>query len=82
MLGMNRCIAICYYGTRARTLNRVFVAIGTSALTWVLGIAMGNLLLITIVKYLIAQLSRFLWIYVSYVCWYSKRFMEHQLSAG
>ncbi|PAV64742.1 hypothetical protein WR25_26232 [Diploscapter pachys] len=41
MLGMNRCIAICYYGTRARTLNRVFIAIGTSALTWVLGIAMG-----------------------------------------
>ncbi|CAI2355937.1 unnamed protein product [Caenorhabditis sp. 36 PRJEB53466] len=39
MLGMNRCIAICYYGTKARALNRVSVAVACSASTWVIGIA-------------------------------------------
>ncbi|CAJ0583386.1 unnamed protein product, partial [Mesorhabditis spiculigera] len=37
LLGMNRCIAICYYGTKARILNRVSVAIIASIFTWVLG---------------------------------------------
>ncbi|CAI5455944.1 unnamed protein product [Caenorhabditis angaria] len=39
MLGMNRCIAICYYGTKARSLNRVSVAIACSGSTWIVGIA-------------------------------------------
>ncbi|CAD6187146.1 unnamed protein product [Caenorhabditis auriculariae] len=39
MLGVNRCIAICYYGTKARVLNRVSVALGCSGTTWVVGIA-------------------------------------------
>ncbi|CAP33781.2 Protein CBG15435 [Caenorhabditis briggsae] len=38
MLGMNRCIAICYYGTKARALNQVSVAIACSASTWVIGV--------------------------------------------
>ncbi|VDL78363.1 unnamed protein product [Nippostrongylus brasiliensis] len=39
MLGLNRCIAICYYGTKAKTLNRVSVAIGLSLSTWIIGLA-------------------------------------------
>uniref|UniRef100_A0A8R1I197 7TM_GPCR_Srx domain-containing protein n=2 Tax=Caenorhabditis japonica TaxID=281687 RepID=A0A8R1I197_CAEJA len=38
MLGMNRCIAICYYGTKARSLNRVSVAVGCSLSTWLIGV--------------------------------------------
>ncbi|VDP43311.1 unnamed protein product [Heligmosomoides polygyrus] len=39
MLGLNRCIAICYYGTKAKSLNRVSVAVGLSLSTWIIGLA-------------------------------------------
>ncbi|KAK6033355.1 hypothetical protein OSTOST_00433 [Ostertagia ostertagi] len=38
MLALNRCVAICYYGTRAKSLNRVSVAIGLSLSTWIIGL--------------------------------------------
>ncbi|CAD5215932.1 unnamed protein product [Bursaphelenchus okinawaensis] len=37
-LGLNRCVAICFYGTKAKTFNRVTVAIIASISTWVAGI--------------------------------------------
>ncbi|CAJ0945222.1 unnamed protein product, partial [Mesorhabditis belari] len=43
LLGLNRCIAICYYGTKARALNRVSIAIVGSIFTWVIGIAIAIL---------------------------------------
>uniref|UniRef100_A0A1I7X980 G_PROTEIN_RECEP_F1_2 domain-containing protein n=1 Tax=Heterorhabditis bacteriophora TaxID=37862 RepID=A0A1I7X980_HETBA len=38
MLGLNRCIAICYYGTKAKSLNRVSIAVFSSLTTWLIGI--------------------------------------------
>ncbi|KAJ1362670.1 hypothetical protein KIN20_022315 [Parelaphostrongylus tenuis] len=38
MLGLNRCIAICYYGTKLKALNQVSVAIVLSLCTWIIGI--------------------------------------------
>ncbi|KAI1708922.1 serpentine type 7TM GPCR chemoreceptor srx domain-containing protein [Ditylenchus destructor] len=40
-LGLNRCVAICFYGTKAKSLNRVSVALIASILTWIAGIAAG-----------------------------------------
>uniref|UniRef100_A0A7E4V256 G_PROTEIN_RECEP_F1_2 domain-containing protein n=1 Tax=Panagrellus redivivus TaxID=6233 RepID=A0A7E4V256_PANRE len=37
-LGLNRCVAICFYGTKAKTFNRVSVALIASVSTWALGI--------------------------------------------
>ncbi|VDK43035.1 unnamed protein product [Anisakis simplex] len=37
-LGLNRCVAICFYGTKAKSLNRVSVAIFGSIITWLIGI--------------------------------------------
>uniref|UniRef100_A0AC34Q581 G-protein coupled receptors family 1 profile domain-containing protein n=1 Tax=Panagrolaimus sp. JU765 TaxID=591449 RepID=A0AC34Q581_9BILA len=37
-LGLNRCVAICFYGTKAKTFNQVTVAIITSISTWIIGI--------------------------------------------
>uniref|UniRef100_A0AAF5DNA0 HID1 domain-containing protein n=1 Tax=Strongyloides stercoralis TaxID=6248 RepID=A0AAF5DNA0_STRER len=37
-LGMNRCVAIRYYGTKAKFFNRVSIAIISSILTWLIGI--------------------------------------------
>ncbi|CAD5221903.1 unnamed protein product [Bursaphelenchus xylophilus] len=37
-LGLNRCVAICFYGTKAKTFNRVSVAIIASISTWAAGI--------------------------------------------
>ncbi|GMT06308.1 hypothetical protein PENTCL1PPCAC_28482, partial [Pristionchus entomophagus] len=37
LLGLNRCIAIRYYGTRAKALNRMPVAISGSLATWAIG---------------------------------------------
>ncbi|VDM52534.1 unnamed protein product [Angiostrongylus costaricensis] len=38
MLGLNRCIAICYYGTKAKAFNQVSVAIVLSLCTWMIGV--------------------------------------------
>uniref|UniRef100_A0A914XXE0 G-protein coupled receptors family 1 profile domain-containing protein n=1 Tax=Panagrolaimus superbus TaxID=310955 RepID=A0A914XXE0_9BILA len=38
-LGLNRCVAICFYGTKAKTFNRVTVALIASVSTWIIGIA-------------------------------------------
>uniref|UniRef100_A0A914V511 G-protein coupled receptors family 1 profile domain-containing protein n=1 Tax=Plectus sambesii TaxID=2011161 RepID=A0A914V511_9BILA len=37
-LGINRCIAICYYGTKAKSLNRVSVALAMAGVSWLIGI--------------------------------------------
>ncbi|KAE9414162.1 hypothetical protein Angca_005265, partial [Angiostrongylus cantonensis] len=37
ILGLNRCIAICYYGTKAKAFNQVSVAIVLSLCTWIIG---------------------------------------------
>ncbi|KAI6240824.1 G-PROTEIN-RECEP-F1-2 domain-containing protein [Aphelenchoides fujianensis] len=37
-LAINRCVAICFYGTRAKLFNRVSVALFASASTWVIGL--------------------------------------------
>lgn len=34
-LGLNRCVAICLYSTKAKVFNRVTVALVTSISTWV-----------------------------------------------
>ncbi|KHN86632.1 putative G-protein coupled receptor K01A12.3 [Toxocara canis] len=41
-LGLNRCVAICFYGTKAKNLNRVSVALFASVVTWVIGIITGD----------------------------------------
>lgn len=41
-LGINRCVAICFYRTRARTLNRVSFAFTASTVTWIIGISTGT----------------------------------------
>uniref|UniRef100_A0A0N4ZBK0 7TM_GPCR_Srx domain-containing protein n=1 Tax=Parastrongyloides trichosuri TaxID=131310 RepID=A0A0N4ZBK0_PARTI len=38
ILGMNRCVAIRYYGTKAKFFNRVSIAIISSILAWLIGI--------------------------------------------
>lgn len=38
-LGLNRCVAICFYGTKARGFNRVSIAIIASISTWIVGVA-------------------------------------------
>uniref|UniRef100_A0A914V4D5 G-protein coupled receptors family 1 profile domain-containing protein n=1 Tax=Plectus sambesii TaxID=2011161 RepID=A0A914V4D5_9BILA len=40
-LGINRCIAICYYGTKAKSLNRVSVALAMAGVSWLIGICAG-----------------------------------------
>ncbi|VDK69038.1 unnamed protein product [Onchocerca ochengi] len=37
-LGINRCVAICFYRTRAKTINRVSFALLGSTVTWIIGI--------------------------------------------
>ncbi|VDO46126.1 unnamed protein product [Onchocerca flexuosa] len=37
-LGINRCIAICFYRTRAKTINRVSFALLGSTVAWIIGI--------------------------------------------
>uniref|UniRef100_A0A915DB40 G-protein coupled receptors family 1 profile domain-containing protein n=1 Tax=Ditylenchus dipsaci TaxID=166011 RepID=A0A915DB40_9BILA len=37
-LGINRCVAICFYGTKAKAFNRVSIAIISSIFTWLIGI--------------------------------------------
>uniref|UniRef100_A0A0N5BZ58 G_PROTEIN_RECEP_F1_2 domain-containing protein n=1 Tax=Strongyloides papillosus TaxID=174720 RepID=A0A0N5BZ58_STREA len=37
ILGMNRCVAIRYYGTKAKFFNRVSIAIISSILAWLIG---------------------------------------------
>lgn len=41
-LGLNRCVAICFYGTKARGFNRVSIAVISSISTWIVGIAAGT----------------------------------------
>lgn len=43
-LGLNRCVAICFYGTKAKTFNQVSVAIIASVSTWIVAIIAGNTL--------------------------------------
>ncbi|MCP9266320.1 putative G-protein coupled receptor K01A12.3 [Dirofilaria immitis] len=38
LLGINRCVAICFYRTRAKTINRVSFALIGSTITWLVGI--------------------------------------------
>ncbi|KAK6109931.1 Serpentine type 7TM GPCR chemoreceptor Srx family protein [Brugia pahangi] len=38
LLGINRCVAICFYRTRAKTINRVSFALVGSTITWLIGI--------------------------------------------
>lgn len=40
-LGLNRCVAICFYGTKAKTFNRVSIALFSSLFTWIVGILIG-----------------------------------------
>lgn len=42
-LGLNRCIAICFYRTRAKTFNRISTALICSGITWAIGIFTGLL---------------------------------------
>uniref|UniRef100_A0A914DER8 Uncharacterized protein n=1 Tax=Acrobeloides nanus TaxID=290746 RepID=A0A914DER8_9BILA len=37
-LGLNRCVAICFYGTKAKIFNQVTVAVVASVSTWLIGI--------------------------------------------
>ncbi|VDK38196.1 unnamed protein product [Gongylonema pulchrum] len=37
-LGINRCVAICFYRTRAKTINRVSFALIGSTITWIIGV--------------------------------------------
>uniref|UniRef100_A0A1I7V7C8 7TM_GPCR_Srx domain-containing protein n=1 Tax=Loa loa TaxID=7209 RepID=A0A1I7V7C8_LOALO len=41
LLGINRCVAICFYRTRAKTINRVSFAFVGSTITWLIGITAG-----------------------------------------
>lgn len=41
LLGINRCVAICFYRTRAKTINRVSFALLGSTITWLIGIVAG-----------------------------------------
>ncbi|VDM93296.1 unnamed protein product [Litomosoides sigmodontis] len=38
LLGVNRCVAICFYRTRAKAINRVSFALLGSSMTWLIGI--------------------------------------------
>uniref|UniRef100_A0A915PLH0 G-protein coupled receptors family 1 profile domain-containing protein n=1 Tax=Setaria digitata TaxID=48799 RepID=A0A915PLH0_9BILA len=38
LLGINRCVAICFYRTRAKAINRVSFALIGSTVTWLIGI--------------------------------------------
>ncbi|KAL3981727.1 Serpentine type 7TM GPCR chemoreceptor Srx family protein [Acanthocheilonema viteae] len=38
LLGINRCVAICFYRTRAKSINRVSFALLGSTITWLIGI--------------------------------------------
>uniref|UniRef100_A0A0R3S3H2 7TM_GPCR_Srx domain-containing protein n=1 Tax=Elaeophora elaphi TaxID=1147741 RepID=A0A0R3S3H2_9BILA len=38
LLGINRCVAICFYRTRAKAINRVSFALLGSTITWLIGI--------------------------------------------
>lgn len=40
-LGLNRCVAICFYGTKAKVFNRVTIALLSSLFTWIIGILIG-----------------------------------------
>ncbi|KAL3068449.1 hypothetical protein niasHT_030740 [Heterodera trifolii] len=42
-LGINRCVAIRFYGTRAKQLNQVWVALIVSVLSWAFGFALAFL---------------------------------------
>lgn len=44
-LGFNRCIAIRFYGTKAKSLNRVSVALFASLVTWAIATITGALIL-------------------------------------
>uniref|UniRef100_A0A914ZEZ9 G-protein coupled receptors family 1 profile domain-containing protein n=1 Tax=Parascaris univalens TaxID=6257 RepID=A0A914ZEZ9_PARUN len=44
-LGFNRCIAIRFYGTKAKSVNRVSVALFASLVTWAIAIITGPLIL-------------------------------------
>lgn len=46
LLGVNRCVAICFYRTRARAINRVSFALLGSTMTWLIGIIAGSFLLL------------------------------------
>lgn len=41
-LGLNRCVAICFYGTKAKIFNQVTVAVVASVSTWLIGIIPGR----------------------------------------
>uniref|UniRef100_A0AC35TYT6 7TM_GPCR_Srx domain-containing protein n=1 Tax=Rhabditophanes sp. KR3021 TaxID=114890 RepID=A0AC35TYT6_9BILA len=43
ILGLNRCVAIRYYGTKAKIFNRVSIAITGSLFAWIIGIVMASL---------------------------------------
>jgi hypothetical protein len=43
-LGLNRCVAICLYSTKAKVFNRVFSAMVASISTWIIGITVGRTL--------------------------------------
>ncbi|KAI6176842.1 G-PROTEIN-RECEP-F1-2 domain-containing protein [Aphelenchoides bicaudatus] len=40
-LGVNRCVAICLYSTKAKVFNRVFSALVASISTWIIGITVA-----------------------------------------
>lgn len=40
-LGLNRCVAICFFHTKARVLNTVRNAIVGSSIAWIIGIIVG-----------------------------------------
>lgn len=40
-LGINRCVAICFYRTKAKTINRVSFALIGSTVTWIIGSIAG-----------------------------------------
>lgn len=42
LLGINRCVAICFYRTRAKAINRVSFALLGSTITWLIGIIAGS----------------------------------------
>ncbi|KAI6215200.1 G-PROTEIN-RECEP-F1-2 domain-containing protein [Aphelenchoides besseyi] len=42
-LGLNRCVAICFYSTRAKLFNRVSVALFASISTWVIGLLAASI---------------------------------------
>nr|CDQ00366.1 Bm4720 [Brugia malayi] len=57
LLGINRCVAICFYRTRAKTINRVSFALVGSTITWLIGIIAGSSIIFNNHSTILAQWS-------------------------